>query len=96
MGNYSPVAILDAYMAPRQTLGWTSNSDFLFPNLISRFDPVSHSQMLEVQVPPASIAYDNYRKCLKSHFYSVELKYMGVYPKDHSTHSFGRVKCHGC
>jgi len=43
--------------------------------------------MIEVQVPPASINFNNYRKRLKFHLDSEELKDIGVHPKDYSTHS---------
>ena len=49
---------------------------------------VSKSQIIQIQVSSVSISYDNYRRHLKSHLDSKELKSMGVYSLDYSTYSF--------
>ena len=53
--------------------------------MLSRFNAVTKTYKIEVQDPPASITYDNYRKCDLD---SEELKEMGFYAEDYSTHSF--------
>ena len=65
-----------------------SGDDFLFPNLVSKFDPFTGKQILSLKVPCEAMLYDNYRQRLKKHLDSEDLKAMGVLSEDYGTHSF--------
>ena len=63
-------------------LGQTSNSDYLFPSVGGKFAQVLQSPLIQIQIPPAPISYDNFRNRLKKHLDSEELKDMGIHLED--------------
>ena len=64
LGNYFPMAVLDTYLASRKKLGHASNSDFLFPSVGGKSAQVLELPLMQVQIPPAPVSDDIYRKWL--------------------------------
>ena len=64
-----------------------SGNDWLFPNLNSTYGRFN-VQTVSIALPCTQFSYENYRKRLKVHLDTAELRDMGVFPQDYSTHSF--------
>ena len=86
-GHYCPIKILDTYLAARLKLDPASGDDWLFPNLDSTYARFN-VQTVSISLPCTQFLYENYRRRLKVHLDTAELREMGVFPKDYSTHSF--------
>ena len=86
--NICPVAILSAYLTARKRLAGASDSNFLFPNLHSYFEPGTNRQISTITTPVECVQYDSYRKKLAMPLDSTELNVIRVNFLNYSSDSF--------